>query len=158
MSQSICHDPLEKFFGRQRQRGATNENPNVSQFLKNNQALRVVNSIRIETSKENTRRLQPSQGIPITTQPLPKCRRPNQSTQTSETKQTIQLCTSHGIEGEVIINFVKFITNFVKFITLYIFYIVDTLKLVIKDTGFQLPTQEASNALKTAETLLTWCS
>ena len=30
MSQRICQDPLGKFFGCQRQRGATNENPNVS--------------------------------------------------------------------------------------------------------------------------------
>ena len=73
LSELICQDKLEKFFGRQRQRGATNENPNVSQLLKNNQVLRVVNSIRIETSKRNTHGSQPSQGIPITTQPLQTC-------------------------------------------------------------------------------------
>lgn len=44
LSNRICQDPLEKFFGQQRQRGRTNENPNVSEFLKNTQALRVINN------------------------------------------------------------------------------------------------------------------
>lgn len=45
MTNRLCQDPLEKFFGQQRQKGRVNENPNVSQFLKNNQALRVVNGV-----------------------------------------------------------------------------------------------------------------
>ena len=44
LSNRICQDPLENFFGQQRQRGRVNENPNVSEFIKNTQALRVVNS------------------------------------------------------------------------------------------------------------------
>ena len=44
LSNAICQDPLEKFFGQQRQRGRTNENPNVFEFIKNTQALRVINS------------------------------------------------------------------------------------------------------------------
>lgn len=55
LSERICQDPLEKYFGRQRQRGAVNENPTVYQFLKNNQALRIVDSIKIDTSQGNTR-------------------------------------------------------------------------------------------------------
>lgn len=42
LSRRVTQDPLEKFFGLQRQRGRVNENPNVAQFLKNTQALRVV--------------------------------------------------------------------------------------------------------------------
>ena len=52
-----------------KQKGATNENPNVFQFLKNNHVLRVVNSIRIETSKWKTHGSKSSQPI---LQPLPK--------------------------------------------------------------------------------------
>ena len=37
-------NPLEIIFGMQRQRGRVNENPNTSEFVKNTQALRVVNS------------------------------------------------------------------------------------------------------------------
>lgn len=44
LSNRICQDPLENFFGQQRQRGRVNENPNVSEFIKNTQALRVVNT------------------------------------------------------------------------------------------------------------------
>ncbi len=44
LSNRVCQDPLENFFGQQRQRGRVNENPNVSEFVKNTQALRVVNS------------------------------------------------------------------------------------------------------------------
>ena len=49
LSQKICQDPPEQFFGCQRQRGATrgatHDNPNAQEFMKNTQALRVVNSV-----------------------------------------------------------------------------------------------------------------
>ena len=35
---------LKNYFGQQKQRGGTNENPNASQCLKNAQALQVINS------------------------------------------------------------------------------------------------------------------
>ena len=44
LSEKLSQDPLEKFFGCQRQSG-TNDNPTVAQFLKNTQNLRVINSI-----------------------------------------------------------------------------------------------------------------
>ena len=44
LSQNICQDPLEVFFGCQRQRGDTSNNPSVCKFLKNTAPLRVVNS------------------------------------------------------------------------------------------------------------------
>ena len=44
LSNNICQDPLECFFGRQRQRGGTHDNPTVADFLNNTQALRVVDS------------------------------------------------------------------------------------------------------------------
>ena len=40
----ICQDPLENFFGQQRQRGTVNENPSANEFVKNTQALRVINA------------------------------------------------------------------------------------------------------------------
>ena len=55
LSERISQDPLEKFFGRHRQRGGVNENPNVAQFLKGNQALKVINSIDLDIMKGNTR-------------------------------------------------------------------------------------------------------
>ena len=43
LSQRICQ--IEKFFGCQRQRGGTHDNPNAQEFLKNTQAFRVFNSV-----------------------------------------------------------------------------------------------------------------
>ena len=54
LSERISQDPLEKYFGRQRQRGGVNDNPNASQLLKGNQALRVVNSIDFDVVLGNT--------------------------------------------------------------------------------------------------------
>lgn len=43
LSNRICQDPIENFFGQQRQRGRVNENPSAQQFVENTRALRVVN-------------------------------------------------------------------------------------------------------------------
>lgn len=53
LSEKICQDPLEKFFGCQRQRGRVNENPNVAEFVKNTQALRVCGNLPIEIKGNN---------------------------------------------------------------------------------------------------------
>lgn len=45
LSEKLSQDPLEKFFGCQRQKGRANENPSVAEFLKNTQTLRVVDSM-----------------------------------------------------------------------------------------------------------------
>ena len=44
LSQHVCQDPLENFFGCQRQRGGTSDNPSVQEYYRNTQALRVMNS------------------------------------------------------------------------------------------------------------------
>ncbi len=44
LSQNLCQDPLEGFFGCQRQRGGTSDNPSVNEFFSSTAALRVVNS------------------------------------------------------------------------------------------------------------------
>ena len=45
LSEKLNQDPIEKFFGCQRQKGRSNENPTVAEFIKNTQSLRVINSI-----------------------------------------------------------------------------------------------------------------
>ena len=54
-SNRICQDPVENFFGQQRQRGGTHDNPNVAEFFKNTQALRVVNGFCRDIVKGNCR-------------------------------------------------------------------------------------------------------
>lgn len=44
LSNHLCQDPLENYFGCQRQKGGTNENPTVREYYHNTEALRVVNS------------------------------------------------------------------------------------------------------------------
>ena len=44
LSGNLCQDPLENYFGCQRQRGGTSDNPSVHEFYQNAQSLRVVNS------------------------------------------------------------------------------------------------------------------
>ena len=48
LSEKLCQDLLEGFFGCQRQCGRTNENPTVCQFLKNTQSICVINSICVD--------------------------------------------------------------------------------------------------------------
>ena len=55
LSERLSQDPLKNFFGCQRQRGRTGENPNAHQFCKNTQALRVINSICGNITKGNCR-------------------------------------------------------------------------------------------------------
>lgn len=42
LTERLCQDPLEKFFGNQRQRGGTHDNPTAQEFYSNTRALRVV--------------------------------------------------------------------------------------------------------------------
>ena len=61
LSERLTQDPLEQFFGMQRQRGGTSENPSVQAFCKNTQALRVVNSVCSGVSRGNYRGRKESQ-------------------------------------------------------------------------------------------------
>ena len=56
LSQRLCQDPLERFFGLQRQRGGVHDNPNVAEFQCNSQALRVVNSVARAPKRGNCRK------------------------------------------------------------------------------------------------------
>ena len=47
LSEKLCQYPLEKFFGLQRQRGKSNDNPSVNEVQKNSQALRVIGDINV---------------------------------------------------------------------------------------------------------------
>ena len=55
LSKKLNQDPLEKFFGCQRQRGQTNENLTAAEFVKNTQALRVINFINVSSLTDNCR-------------------------------------------------------------------------------------------------------
>ena len=44
LSNRICQDPLENYFGCQRQKGGTSDNPMIKEYYSNTESLRVINS------------------------------------------------------------------------------------------------------------------
>ena len=74
LSNKLCQDPVEKFFGQQRQRGRVHDNPSVCDFLKNTQALRVVNGT-CKHVRGNCRGSDSSKSLVQMSEPLPKRRK-----------------------------------------------------------------------------------
>ena len=74
LSQNLCQDPLENFFGCQRQRRRTSDNPNVLEFYQNSQTLRVVNSFCRASVKGNCRgnETEKKESEESSSTPLPK--------------------------------------------------------------------------------------
>lgn len=56
LSNRLCQDPLEKYFGMQRQTGKSNENPSVVEFAKNSETLRLVGNMWFDDARGNCRR------------------------------------------------------------------------------------------------------
>ena len=54
-SSRINQDPLEKFFGMQRQSGKANENPTTAEFIKNTENFCIINSIWVDSITGNCR-------------------------------------------------------------------------------------------------------
>lgn len=74
LSVKLCQDPLEKFFGQQRQRGRAAENPSARDFIKNTQALRMINGV-CRNVKGNCRGSNSEDATPLDVsmfEPLPK--------------------------------------------------------------------------------------
>ena len=55
LSEGLSQDPLEKFFGCQRQRGGAGDNPSVADFCKNTQVLWVINTTCANVPRGNCR-------------------------------------------------------------------------------------------------------
>ena len=56
LSNRICQDPLEKYFGMQRQSGGTNDNPTVMEFAKNSDTLCLIGNMWFDDSRGNCRK------------------------------------------------------------------------------------------------------
>lgn len=74
LSNRLCQDPVEGFFGQQRQRGRVNENPTVQQFVENTRALRVINGVCGQV-RGNCRRGSLKEGPKVENSALPKRRK-----------------------------------------------------------------------------------
>ena len=75
LSEHLCQDPLENFFGCQRQRGGTHDNPSVKEFINNTQALRVINTFCRGPVRGNCRAHSSKPDLEKENAPIPKRRR-----------------------------------------------------------------------------------
>ena len=76
LTERFNQNPLEIFFAQQRARGQRNDNPSVSQFMENTQALIVQKSLAVGRSSSIKKRKE-IPDLPSLCQPLPKrtCKR-----------------------------------------------------------------------------------
>ena len=75
-SERFNQDPLESFFGKQRQHGGYCENPTVRDFIHGTQSLRVQGALAKDPIRGNTRKAQRNDtSVIIDDTPLPKRRR-----------------------------------------------------------------------------------
>ena len=74
LSERLSQDPLERFFGTQRQTGRAHENPNVQEFHKKTQALQVIDLFCTDPVKGNCCKRKISSQIDLDKEnfPLPK--------------------------------------------------------------------------------------
>lgn len=80
LSERLSQDPLESFFGKQRQRGGGSDNPTVGQFLSSTSSLRVQGSMALQPLRGNCNRKRQAMDddavrAMIASEPLPKKKR-----------------------------------------------------------------------------------
>ena len=73
MSEKLCQDPLEGFFGKQRMRGGYSDNPTVQSFLHGTVSLRTQKSVALAPKRGNCKRQHAT--IDFDPTPLPKRQR-----------------------------------------------------------------------------------
>ena len=88
LSRRLCQDPLEKFFGLQRQIGRTHDNTTVKEFQQNMQALRVVNSFCRGSVRSNCRGNEDLSVAVHDDYSLPKRRKTKQTSEVNITTPT----------------------------------------------------------------------
>ncbi len=72
VSEKLTQDTVECLFGRQRQRGGYNDNPNVQGFLYGLNSLRVQGSSAVKVLRGNSRRRKESTPLVVDNTPIPK--------------------------------------------------------------------------------------
>ena len=82
LSERLCQDPLESFFGKQRQCGGGCDNPTVSAFLSNTSSLRAQGSVSLNPLRGNVQRKRKEfneREIIEASKPLPKRKKIHQT-------------------------------------------------------------------------------
>ena len=80
LSERLCQDPLESFFGKQRQHGGGCNNPTVSAFLSNTSSLRAQGSVSLLRGTVQRKRKEFNEHEIIeASKPLPKRKKIHQT-------------------------------------------------------------------------------
>lgn len=83
LSSRLNQDPLESFFGKQRQSGGGSDNPTVARFISGTSSLRVQGSLALQPLRGNCRRKKKkNDGMTVADhdiEPLPKRRKKHSS-------------------------------------------------------------------------------
>ena len=76
LSERLCQDPLESFFGKQRMRNGYGDNPTVQSFMKGTVSLRIQGSVATNPARANCRRGKKRNPLaPVDNTPIPKRKR-----------------------------------------------------------------------------------
>ena len=75
LSEKLCQDPSEKFFGLQRQRGRVHGNPSAYEFLNNTEHIRMIGSICRDAVKGNCQGANTKRKLDIEKESVPLPRR-----------------------------------------------------------------------------------
>ena len=71
-TERFCQDPLESFFGQQRQSCGGSDNPNVDRFLHNTVSYRIQGSTAMKCKRGNCHQKETKDPVEIDETPLPK--------------------------------------------------------------------------------------
>lgn len=81
LSEKLCQDPVQSFFGKQRAHGGRADNPTVKQFCDNTVSLRVQGSSALEPIRGNCGKRDINSIASVDSTPLPKRPRYSRSNQ-----------------------------------------------------------------------------
>ena len=74
LKERLCQDPVEEFFGKQRQLGRRSDNPGINQFGYNSNAIRIERSISCQIGNTRGRKDRKRSWVHVTDEKLP-CRK-----------------------------------------------------------------------------------
>ena len=72
LTERFCQDTLEQYFGTQRQMGRRSENPDLSTFGYNNNAIRIQKTVSFNSGNTKGRRDRAKSWENVSNEPLPK--------------------------------------------------------------------------------------
>ena len=76
LTERFCQDPVEEFFGKQRQLGRRSDNPDINQFGYNSNTIRTERSISCQSGNTRGRKGRKRSWVHVTDDKLPCQKKP----------------------------------------------------------------------------------